>query len=204
MAATAFLVGVALLVITVLFVFVLPLLRGADQASRSQNAADAAAIAGGKQVRELVLNRLAAGDLSVLSGPWGSAGSSDASIYAGRNDATLIRYSFDAVRDEVRAEIRFNKVPADGVARAERSAAVELGLALGRCTVSRDEIEPEPEPSPTESDDDEDEDEEVDDRKAGIPSWMEVARARKEEERKQRAKRDELEDELEGEYDILI
>lgn len=50
--------------------------------------------------------------------------------------------------------------------------------------------------------DDEDEDEEVDDRKAGIPSWMEVARARKEEERKQRAKRDELEDELDEEEEF--
>ena len=68
------LVGGMVLVLAMLFMFVLPVTRGADQTSRSQTATDSAALAGAEAIREDVLARLAVGDLGILAGPWASRG----------------------------------------------------------------------------------------------------------------------------------
>lgn len=156
-ATTAILIGGMVIVLSLVFMFALPLTRGADQASRSQNAADAAALAGGKQVREVVLDSLAAGDLTVLAGLGASIGSSEASVYANRNDSTLAQYSYDAFSDEVRTKIRLDSAGVEGSPRVERVAVVELGVPLGRCRITSEEIEPEPVPTPTETETEDDE-----------------------------------------------
>lgn len=163
-ATTTILVVGMVLVLSLLFMLILPLTRGADQASQSQNAADAAALAGAKEIKRTVLDGLASGNLLVLTGPWASRGSTEASNYATRNGASLIQYSYDAYTDEVRAHIRFDTAGVEGTARVERPAVAELGVALMQCEITTDELEPEPEPepSPTETEpvdpDDEDED----------------------------------------------
>lgn len=137
------------LVLSVLLMFVLPITRGADQASRSQTAADSAALAGADAVRTEVLARLATGDLGVLLGPWASRGSGAATSYADRNGASVVEYAYDAWADEVRVRVRFDEPGVEGTQRVERRAVARVGIALGRCVRSTEEIEPEPEPTPT-------------------------------------------------------
>ena len=160
-ATTIVLVGGMVLVLAMLFMFVLPVTRGADQASRSQTAADSAALAGAEAIREDVLARLAVGDLGILAGPWASRGGAAATSYASRNDADLVAYTYDAWADEVRVQVRFDEPGVAGTQRVERTAVARVGLALGRCTRTTEEVEPEPTPTPTPTpteDDDDDPD----------------------------------------------
>lgn len=156
LATSAVVVAVSVALIGLLLVAVIPLLAGTEQAGRTQTAADAAALAGARDVRDLVLDDLdrviSDGGIGIgeLLGP--SRGLSAASAYASRNDADLIAYRYDALGDEVRVETRLREVAPNGD-RARQEATAALGVELGRCGFDRDQVivgyEPPPTPTPT-------------------------------------------------------
>lgn len=138
-----------LVVVALLFGLVVPLVRGADQASKTQTASDSAALAGAKAVREKVLGTLDDGDLSVLTGGLGgSLGGDAAGSYAYRNGASLRSYRYDAWADEVVVEVRHRDPGIEGVDPAERPARASVGVAFGRCSLSTIETTPTPPPTP--------------------------------------------------------
>ncbi len=158
LATSAVLVVVSVGVVALLFVAVLPLLQGTEQAGRTQTSADAAALAGAQEVRRVALDHV--GDVvlglttyGALLGP--ARGHTQAADYAGRNGAELAGYAQDPWRDEVEVRTRLREQMPDGQ-RAERDATASLGVALARCAGdSRDVVvgyEPVPEPEPADPD----------------------------------------------------
>lgn len=159
---SAVVVVVAVGVVALLFLAVLPLLRGTDQAGRTQTSADAAALAGAEAVREHALANL--GSVIVLTGSVSfadllgpSRGLGEATVYASRNDASVAQYRYDPLADEVYVKTASNDAPprsgdhAPGVTRTESEATAELGVPLARCTfdVTRVITGYEPPPTPT-------------------------------------------------------
>ncbi|WP_159066846.1 hypothetical protein [Cellulomonas timonensis] len=155
LATSAVLVVVAVGVVALLFLAVLPLLQGTDQAGRTQTAADAAALAGAEEVRKVALDHV--GDVVLGATTYGSLlgparGHTQASDYATRNGGELVGYAQDPWRDEVEVRTWLREQMPDGQ-RAERDAVAALGVALARCAGdSRDVVvgyEPVPTPEPT-------------------------------------------------------
>lgn len=158
---SAVVVVVSVGVVALLFLAVLPLLVGTDQKSRTQTAADAAALAGAESIRELVLDDLGdvirpGGGVSFAELLRGSPGLGQAQFYAGRNDATVGDYQYDPYADEIRVVTRSTQAPPRsggepaGIDRTEAVATAEVGVELAECvfSVSQKEVEPVPAPEP--------------------------------------------------------
>jgi len=170
-AATSGTLAVALVgVIALLFVGTVPLLRGTDQAGRGRTVAEAAALAGARQVREHFLTELAGVSLGALTGGGGLQGSwsadsplpmmgyGEAAAYAAANDGVVppewYAYRVSDGTVSVRARLRED---APGGGHTESTATARLGVVLGSCRLraSRGEIPPPPpppEPTPTPTD----------------------------------------------------
>ncbi|MFS0701353.1 hypothetical protein AB6N24_15390 [Cellulomonas sp. 179-A 4D5 NHS] len=158
---SALVVVVCVGVVALLFLAVLPLLVGTDQKSRTQTAADAAALAGAEAVREHALAHLGdvirpVGGVSFadLLGP--SRGLGQAQVYAARNDATVGEYRYDPFADEVRVVTRSTQAPPRSggepasIDRTQAGATAEVGVDLAECvfSVSQKLVGHEPVPTP--------------------------------------------------------
>lgn len=169
MATTALVVCVLVAIIALVFIAVVPLLRGTEQGGRGQTAADAAVLAGADSVRDSAVAQTAG--LLVAFGPsrlrgtsvsWalpgvgaGGMGITEATVFARRNDATLVTYRNDAARDRVRVEVRLDRQAggADDVV-IRRVAEARVGVELSSCRARADRpvlgyTTPPPTPSPT-------------------------------------------------------
>lgn len=169
MATTALVLCVLVGMIALLLVMVVPLLRATEQGGRGQGAADAAALAGADSLRDSAVAQTAGllvafgpGRLAGESVTWslpgvtaGGAGITEASLYAARNDATIVTYRNDAVRDRVRVEVELRPQPGgDERGPVRRVAQARVGVELASCVARGDRevvgwTEPPPTPSPT-------------------------------------------------------
>lgn len=161
-AATALLVLAFVVSLAFVFIAVLPLLKGTDQAARTQTAADAAALAGAEDARDKILNNLwtisSTGSLASLLNT--QDGRIPASEYAQRNGAALQTYQLATATGKVNVQVRhFQKTHASG-GHIKTAAEATLGVPLAHCKFGEEELPPEPVPPPepdpdTEGDDDE-------------------------------------------------
>ena len=151
---TAVAVVVFVFLLALAFRFALPLGQAADQKQTSQSAADAAALAGAKQikddlpeaVREALRSIRAPEDLLNLFDRLGAGlGRGKAEEYAGHNDASVVSYGFDRWNGLVSVEVRGHQASATGT-HSESSSRVQLGVRFGACRLDAD-----PTPSPTPS-----------------------------------------------------
>jgi len=163
-ATSGVLITVFVAVLVVVFAAVLPLLRGTEQAGRTQTSADAAALAGAEAVRQGVLDDLAA--LTVWGivgshptyGEWspGTAlpvmiGYGAAREYAQDNGAHVSAgdYRYDPIDGTVRVRSRLQEqAPGGGRTTSEATASTGLRISECRLTAARDALPP-PTPSPT-------------------------------------------------------
>lgn len=115
---------------------VVALSRGADEKSKAQSAADAAALAGADALVEDLPGRLGRlvgrGGLQGLFGC--DLGRDAASDFAGRNEAQLTEYCYDARDDRVRVAVRMNEGVTEDVGPAEAEAEASAGIDFGSCS----------------------------------------------------------------------
>jgi hypothetical protein len=129
------LVTCAVLALVALLVwFVVPVSAACDQHSRAQTAADAAALAAAEAIiqdADLNLSALASeAQLQVFLQP--VLGSSGAVSYAGLNNAHVVSYRYDWVRDRAEVVVETNDRLETGEASRAKAVA-EVGLAWGEC-----------------------------------------------------------------------
>lgn len=105
--------------------------KATDQASRLQAAADAAALAGAQSIVSDAPGQIVSALVSGQVIP-GNLGQPEAEDFAGRNDATLISYSYSPIQDRIRVTVRSNDVLESGQ-REERSATAQLGMPFTAC-----------------------------------------------------------------------
>lgn len=161
--ATVVIVLVALGLLLVIARVMLPIGEAADQRTRAQTAADAAALAGAEQVRDwvpsallmaLVPNVLPDGPVTVVN-DWVRAdiGAGEAHQYAVRNGARITQYRYIWSEGLVEARVVFDAAAETG-GRAEAVARARVGPELAPCTTSDDYTPPAPAPAPDPSDPD--------------------------------------------------
>ena len=150
--ATALVMILCVGLVAVGLIGVFALSRGADEKSKAQSAADAAALAGAASFEDLVPNIIGLiHSRRGLDGAFGCGlGRGDAEDFAGRNDAVLTEYCFDARDDRVRVAVRMNDPVTQDVGPAEATAEASTGLGLGDCDW-KDEEPPTPTPSSSSS-----------------------------------------------------
>lgn len=153
-------------VVAILLVALIPLLSGTEQKSRSQTAADAAALAGAKDSRDYYLDILESVDIddihvsgsNPLRGTWTpevlpqpARGYGEASEYAVRNGGSLVpgNYSFDSHSGEVDVRLELRQ-GAPGGGNMQAAARAEVGATLSGCVLVAERRErPTPSPTPT-------------------------------------------------------
>lgn len=145
---TAIVLSVTVGLVAVALFGLVALARGADERTKSQSAADAAALAGADALNDLLPGLFAQigskhGWRDVFGCGLGRGAAAD---FASRNDATLTDYCFDVGDDEVRVRVRMNDPVTDDVGPATAKATARTGLDLGHC--DWDDEEP-PTPSTT-------------------------------------------------------
>jgi len=127
---------------TVLSFFVIALVpvgAATNERSRSQTAADAAALAGAEEARTLFssTSTLPGPQLLFLPGPanllppyTGATGAASANAYAAQNGSHITRYSLDVARGRTHAEVRSNDAayPEHGHAVAEATAEMDVSF----------------------------------------------------------------------------
>lgn len=137
-----------LLVITVVL---LPIADGADLDARTQNAADAAALAGADGITEQVFDGLGSrlalrGDPRDLIGG-GLPGLTAAEANAAQNGVRVTDYAFSGL--EVQVAVESVETLDSEPRRLEREAGARLGFDLSACRWVGEEPEPELEPEPS-------------------------------------------------------
>lgn len=125
-----------------IFRFGLPLGQAADQKAGSQSAADAAALAAARQIRDelpyWVINRaksIVDGDLRGLFNDLESGLGADAAAnFAELNGAQIVTYTYDHVNDRIDVTVESNARTSQSTNEPSYStASAELGLQLGDC-----------------------------------------------------------------------
>jgi len=162
-AATALLVLAFVVSIAFVFVAVLLLLKGTDQAARTQTAVDAAALAGAQDVRKKILNDLWTIDsqASLASLLNYHDGRIAASQYAQRNGAELRSYEVEPLSGVIHVEVAHSKKTRAGGGQVKSVAEANLGLSLTHCKFGEEEMPPEPTPPSEHDPDTEDDDDEA-------------------------------------------
>lgn len=124
----------------------------AGQASKAQDAADAAALAGAGYISDHQTDQVlqAPFDPSTLAGDTGDAGcswwgQSSAADLATENDATLSDYCWSADRADVTVTVKLNQSINGQQAQAQAVAAP--GFSLSDCTIDPDFVPPKPTPA---------------------------------------------------------
>lgn len=165
-ATSGVLITVFVAVLAVVFVALLPLLRGTEQAARTQTSADAAALAGAEDVRQGVLDDLAEVTLWTVVGSHPTYGEwtpgaglpvmigyGAAHEYARDNGAQVAPsdYHYEPLDGTVWVRSRLQEqAPGGGRAMSEATASTGLQVSDCRLTASRSELPPpSPSPSPT-------------------------------------------------------
>lgn len=156
-AATALLLLAFVVSIAFVFVAVLPLLKGTDQAARTQTAVDAAALAGAEDVRKKILNDLWTIDseASLASLLNSHDGRMAASQYAQRNGAELQSYQVEPLTGKIHVKVAHSKKTRASGGHVKSVAEANLGLSLTHCKFGEEELPPEPVP-PSDHEPDED------------------------------------------------
>lgn len=139
--AAPFIIFTALLVLSFFVVALVPVGASTNERSRSQIAADAAALAGAEEARTLFaftstvpgpqLPFLLGGVPAVLVEPiTGATGDRSARSYAQQNKATVTLYNLDTVRGRTHAEVRHNSAayPEHGYSVAEAEAEMDINF----------------------------------------------------------------------------
>lgn len=143
---TALVVLAFAMILAVVVVGLAPLGQATDESSQAANAADAAALAGANEVRDLLLadvGQLRFEDLDVfLRGSTGcsATGRAAAEDYAQRNGAAVTSYCYRPIRDRIEVEVRMRAtgLPSGGPARGDAVAA--LGMNFAGCTRHDDPV----------------------------------------------------------------
>lgn len=151
--SSAVLVCAIVLAAAILLAVTLPLVAASEQKSRSQIAADAAALAGAEGARELALGRVDEAVWhggSLLAGA-GAAGQAEAADYADRNGGRVMSYAYHGGSDRV--EVVVELVEGEPGDRSRSRGYAGVGVALGACerthkTIIVDWTEPPPPPPP--------------------------------------------------------
>jgi hypothetical protein len=164
--ATAVMMIVSIAVVAVVVLGVLRLGGAVDARGQSQTAADAAALAGAGAVRDELVGILTGlpSKHAFFNALGCGLGHSDASSFAARNDARVVRYCYHPAADEIRVTVENRRAGEAGPARSCATAA--LGLPLGACRFE-DEERPTPSPRHTEDGDEDDESEPSEDPDLG-------------------------------------
>jgi hypothetical protein len=136
---TAVLVLLALGLIAAVFWIMLPLGHAADLRERSQSAADAAALAGVKEIKRQFLQKLTTPftDTDAVT-EWIQCGTGGdlAEQFAASNDGRVVRYCYTKGADEAQVEVE-GLTAIDGVVPQSRATAA-LGVSWGSCTWTPD------------------------------------------------------------------
>ncbi len=145
-------------IVFVAFFGVTGLARGTGEKSKAQSAADAAALAGAKAIRDKYLDVPGlVGDLrgmdaadNLFSGFFCALGGSDAQSYAGQNEAHVLTYCYDAGDDRVRVRVEMNDPVSSRNAAAQADSKASVGFRPPSCRWEVDDapdpIEPPPGP----------------------------------------------------------
>lgn len=137
--ATSLVVCAILGALSVLLFFLIPVGGAADQRSRAQTAADAAALAAVGDVGGR-FKALLAGGLSTEADltRWLTCGTGRdaAQVYASRNGADIAAYCYRHSLDRVVVEVKMQDALPNG-GRAQARAAATMKLPLGRCRFDR-------------------------------------------------------------------
>lgn len=136
---TTFVVCAVLAAISVLLFLLIPIGGAADQRSRAQTAADAAALAAAGELGGRFQSLLARGLLTETDlTDWLRCGSGRdaAQDYASRNGADVAAYCYRPGDDRVVVEVRMQDPLATGQ-RAQARAAATTKLPIGRCRFDR-------------------------------------------------------------------
>jgi hypothetical protein len=150
--ATGLIILVFFGMLLVIFKIILPIGQATDQKAGAQSAADAAALAGAKQIGDdlpAVITAAAAvapnarGLLELLSGLAGGYGAESATDFAGRNGNDVTFYNYSRFADQVEVRVKERRTTKTGD-HAVAQATAALGLRLGPC-----EFVDEPTPTPT-------------------------------------------------------
>lgn len=149
--ATGIILSVVVGLVAVGLLGVVALSRGADERTKSQSAADAAALAGANSLADVIPNLIglihSRRDLDDAFGC--GLGRAAAEDFASRNGATLTSYCFDARADQVRVSIRMNEKVTDDVGPATAKAVASPELGLDDCDWTDHEPPPPTTPSST-------------------------------------------------------
>lgn len=139
--------------LTVLVVWALPLAGASTQQSKTQSAADAAALAGADAVIGGLADNLKG--LGSWNGSWNGLasvnGADRAAAYATENGATLVAYNGPSASNDWQVDARVRRV-VDGT---EYESEASAKLRLPSCSIDDDEEET---PPPDDEDEDEEED----------------------------------------------
>lgn len=160
-AAMAIVVVVSLMLLAFAMVVGVRLSKATDEASGLQGAADAAALAGAQSIVTDAPGQIVSALVNGQVIP-GNLGQSAAADFAGRNDTTLVSYSYSPSQDRIRVTVRSDDVMESGQ-REERSAAAEVGMPFTTCGPSEEPDAPETpeEQGPAEPPDDEPQEEQT-------------------------------------------
>ncbi|WP_068403098.1 pilus assembly protein TadG-related protein [Kribbia dieselivorans] len=124
--------------------YIVRVAKATDERSQIQIAADAAALAGAKDVKDTapaLLPQVATGQQRFTCG----LGRGAAADFASRNDATLVSYCYYPNSDRIEVRVRMNTVAESGRHEDARAVA-KVGKRLGPCA-----LVPLPPPPPTPS-----------------------------------------------------
>jgi|GEM_PF-6368897 len=160
-ATTALLLIGIFAAVGILFIAILPLASGTEKSDRAQTAADAAALAGAKKMRDEIIESLAHASppvsLAQLVDP--QSGRGKAQELAMSNDAEITSYHAMPIAGSVSVNVRQLEEMPKTHKHAKAKATAELDLPLNSCQFGEDEVEPEDDDEASEDDDDEDDDE---------------------------------------------
>ncbi len=137
--AAPFIIFTGLLVLSFFVVALVPVGASTNERSRSQIAADAAALAGAEEARTLFAftSTIPGPTLLFLPGPatlivpiTGATGTGSANTYAQQNKATVTSYNLDILRGRTYAKVQHNTAayPEHGYSVAEAEAEMDISF----------------------------------------------------------------------------
>ncbi|WP_338749333.1 pilus assembly protein TadG-related protein [Janibacter alittae] len=127
---------VSILLLGFALLFATRLSKATDEASGLQAAADAAALAGAESIVDDAPGQIVSALVNGQAIP-GSLGQANAQDFAGRNDATLVSYSYSPAQDRIRVTVESKAVLESGQ-RERRSADAKLGMPFSACNPSQE------------------------------------------------------------------